>query len=72
MIALYWKEIKRSEHYEKYHKGTLSWEQVIRLIYLIKNKRKKGDKIVIENSKVYILCEMKDKTLYVINVKTKR
>ena len=72
MIILYWHEIKRSEHYEKYHKGTLSWEQVVKLIYLIKNKRRKGNKIIIENSKVYILCEIKDKVLYVINVKINR
>lgn len=70
--SMYWKEIKRSRHYEEYHKGTLNWEQVVRLIYTIKNKRKKENKIVIENEKFYILCEIKDKILYVINVKIKK
>jgi hypothetical protein len=68
---MYWKEIRRSSHYEQYHKGTLAWSDVIHLIYTIKNKRKKGDKIEIEDGKFYILCEVKDKILYVINVKKK-
>ncbi|MFH1053617.1 MAG: hypothetical protein V1740_04350 [Candidatus Woesearchaeota archaeon] len=68
---MHWEEIRRSEHFELYHKGTLAWNEVIRLIYIIKNKRKKGDKIEIEDDKFYILCELKDKILYVINVKRK-
>lgn len=68
---MYWKEIKKSEHFESYHKGALAWSDVVRLIYTIKNKRKKGNKIEIEDSRFYILCELKGKILYVINVKTK-
>ncbi len=68
---MYWKEIKKSEHFEQYHKGTLAWNDVITLIYKIKNKRKKGDKLEIEDDKFYILCELKDQILYVINVKRK-
>ena len=68
---MHWEEIKRSAHFEEYHKGTLAWSEVIRLIYTIKNKRKKGDKIEIEDNRFYILCELKDKILYVINVKRK-
>ena len=68
---MYWEEIRRSGHFELYHKGALDWNEVIRLIYIIKNKRKKGDKIEIEDDKFYILCELKNKILYVINVKRK-
>ena len=68
---MHWKEIRRTDHFEEYHKGTLAWSDVVRLIYTIKNKRKKGDKIEIENDRFYILCELKDKILYVINVKKK-
>ena len=39
------------------------------IIYVIKNKRKKGDLIEIEDDRFYILCEVRDKILYVINVK---
>jgi len=66
---MYWKEIRRSEHFDACHKGTLAWNEVIRLIYVIKNKRKKGDNIEIENNKFYILCKLENKILYVINVK---
>ena len=68
---MYWEKIRKSEHFELYHQGTLPWSDVIRLIHQIKNKRKEGDKIQIEDHKFYILCELKDKTLYVINVKRK-
>ena len=68
---MHWKEIRRSDHFEKYHKGALAWSDVVRLVYTIKNKRKNGDKIQIENDRFYILCELKDKILYVINVKKK-
>ena len=68
---MYWEEIKRSEHFEQYHKGILAWSDIVRLIYAIKNKRKKGDKIEIEDNRFYILCELKGKVLYVINVKKK-
>jgi len=68
---MYWTEIRRSKHFEKHHKGTLAWSDVIRLIYTIKNKRKKGEKIEIEDNRVYILCELKDRTLFVLNVKVK-
>ena len=68
---MYWEEIRRSNHFEQYHKGTLAWSDIVRLIYTIKNKRKKGDKIEIEDDKFYILCELKENILYVINVTRK-
>ncbi len=45
---MYWKKIKRSDHFEEYNKGTLAWSDIVRLIYTIKNKRKRGDKIEIK------------------------
>ncbi len=68
---MYWEEIRKSAHFKEHHKGTLAWSEVVRLIYTIKNKRKIGDKIKIEDNKFYILCELKNKILYVINVKRK-
>jgi hypothetical protein len=68
---MYWKEIRRSEHFERCHEGALAWSDIIRLIYTIKNKRKKGSKLEIEDEKTYILCELRSSILYVINVKTK-
>ena len=68
---MYWKEIRRTEHFERYHKGVLAWSDIVRLIHEIKNKRKKGNKIEIEDNKFYILCELKERILYIINVKKK-
>ena len=51
---MYWEEIKRSEHFEKHHKRTLAWSDIVNLIYSIKNKRKKGNKIEIEDNKFYM------------------
>jgi hypothetical protein len=68
---MHWIEIRRSPHFEEHHKGTLPWSEVVRLIYTIKNKRKRGNKIQIEDSRFYILCELREKVLYVINVKRK-
>ncbi len=68
---MYWKEIRRSEHFEMHHKDVLAWSDVVRLIYAIKNKRKRGDKIQIENDKFYILCKLEGNVLHVINVKRK-
>ncbi|MFH1637624.1 MAG: hypothetical protein ABIB71_04345 [Candidatus Woesearchaeota archaeon] len=69
---MYWKEIRRSEHFDKFHKGALAWSDIVRLVYLIKSKRIKGNKIEIENRRIYILCGVKEKVLYVINVKRKK
>jgi len=68
---MHWEEIRKSAHFEEYHKGILAWSEIVRLIYTIKNKRKRGNKIQIEDNRFYILCELKDKILYVINVKRK-
>jgi len=69
---MYWTEIRRSRHFEEYHKSVLAWSDVVRLIYTIKNKGKKGNKIQIENKKFYILCRLEGNILYVINVKKKK
>jgi len=66
-----WTEIRRSKHFEEFHKATMAWSDITYLIQTIKNKRKKGNKFVIEDTRFYILCKIKDKILYVINVKKK-
>ena len=68
---MYWTDIERSNHYDLFHKGVLDWEDVIQLIHSNKKKRKKGNKIDVEDKKFYILCELNNRILYVINVKKK-
>lgn len=70
---MYFKAIKKSKHYVKEHEREIPWSEVISVILRsAKNMRKKGNKIEIENQHYYLLCEIKDKDLYVINAKRKR
>jgi len=61
------KSIKPTKHYLMNHKN-IPWHKVVETIMTTKNPRKKGDKYEIENGQ-YILFEIKNKTLYVINAK---
>ena len=64
---------KKSEHYIREHEKEVPWNEVISVILRsIKNARKKGSKIEIENKRYYILCEIINKELHIINAKIKR
>jgi len=51
------------------HAEDVPWDNVVELIFTIKNPRKKGDKFEIEHDGYYILFEIKETVLYVINAK---
>lgn len=63
------KSIKKTRHYKEYHEKFVPWSKVVEIILTTKQRRKKGDKIEIKTDKFYVLCELKDKTLWVINAK---
>lgn len=69
---MYFKAIRKTEHYKENHEHSFPWSEVIKIIMTTKNPRKKNDKIEIETSSHYILCEQKDNTLWVINAKHKQ
>ncbi len=69
---VYFTEIKKSQHYIDYHEHEMPWSKVVEIIFITKNKRKKGDKIEIETGRYYLLCELKDTILWVINAKVRR
>ncbi len=69
---VYFKSIKKSFHYIIYHEKYFPWSKVVEIILTTKNMRKKGDKLEIEAEKHYILCELKESTLWVINAKYKK
>jgi len=71
VIDVWFKEVRKSVHFDEYHKGTLAWNELLQLIYSIKKGRKKGDKFEIQNDRLYILGEVNGKILYIINVKKK-
>lgn len=61
-------DIRKTDHYKLYHEKQVPWNKVIEIILNTKSKRKKGNKVEIKNG-YYILCEIRDDILYVINAK---
>ena len=70
---VYFTAIKKTKHYEKNHEQDVPWGEVIEIIFKSsKDIRKKGNKFEIETDNRYILMELKDKILYIINAKRRR
>jgi len=67
--VVYFTEIQPTEHYLREHACEVPWHRVVEIIFTTKNPKKKGDKFEIENSNIYLLFEIKDNILYVINAK---
>ena len=66
---VYFTGIEPTGHYSEEHEKDVPWDKVIEIIFSTKNPRKKGDKFEIEKDGYYILFEIKDAILYVINAK---
>lgn len=67
---VYFTGIKKTRHYEEEHEQEVPWSEVIEVIFKSsKTIKKKEDKYEIETDKYYILMELKNKVLYVINAK---
>lgn len=70
---VYFIGIKKSKHYEEKHEQEFPWSEVIEIIFKSsKNIKKKYNKYEIETNEYYLLMELKDKFLYVINAKRRR
>jgi len=66
---VYFTEIEPTVHYLREHEKNVPWDKVVEIIFSTKNPRKKGDKFEIEKDGYYILFEIKNNILYVINAK---
>jgi len=66
---VYFADIQPTDHYAKEHEKNVPWDKVVEIIFSTKNPRKKDDKFEIEKEGYYILFEIKDNILYVINAK---
>ena len=66
---MYFKEIKKTNHYKEEHERYVPWSKVIEIITTTKQKRKRGDKIEIKTNKFYVLCKLENHILWVINAK---
>ncbi len=63
--------IRKTLHYKLFHERAVPFDEVIRILYSTKSQRKKGDKIVVDTGEIYLLCRLKNNTLYIINAKRK-
>jgi len=68
-MIVYFIDIRPTEHYLTEHSKDVPWDKVVELIFTTKNPRKKQDKFEIEKDGYYILFEIKNSILYVINAK---
>ena len=66
---VYFTGIQPTDHYSEEHEKDVPWDKVVEIIFSTKNPRKKGDKFEIEKDGYYILFEIKNNVLYVINAK---
>ena len=62
-------EIQKTDHYIQEHEKDVPWDKVVKIIFTTKDPRKKGDKFEIEKDGYYVLFEIKNTVLYVINAK---
>lgn len=66
---VFFEDIQPTSHYLEEHGKDVPWDKVVEIIFSTKNPRKKGNNYKIEKQGYYILFEIKNKTLYVINAK---
>ena len=66
---VYFIDIQPTDHYLENHAHDVAWDKVVEIIFATKNPRKKGDKFEIEQEGYYILFEIKNNVLFVINAK---
>ena len=66
---VYFTDIQPTAHYLEEHEKDVPWNVVVAKIFSTKNPRKKGNKFEIEKDGYYILFEIKNHVLYVINAK---
>ncbi len=70
---IYFIAIKKTKHYIEEHEQNVPWSEIIEVIFRSsKHMKKKGNKLEIDTEKYYVLMELKNKVLDVINAKRKR
>ncbi len=66
---IYFKGMFPTNHYLEEHEKDVPWDKVVEIILTTKNPRKLGNKFVIEKDSYYVLFEVKNQILFVINAK---
>ncbi len=68
---VYFIDIQPTRHYLEEHSKDVPWDKVLEILFTTKNPKRKGTKFVIEKEGYYVLFEIKNNVLYVINAKKK-
>lgn len=68
---MHFTKIVKTSHYIRFHEKTFPWSRVIEIVLTSKNRRKRGDKVQIETDKYYILGQIRNHKLEIINAKWK-
>jgi hypothetical protein len=68
---VYFTRIVPSSHYLAEHADEVPWEMVVEIILTSKCPRKRSNKYQIETDEHYVLFEIRDQVLIVINAKRK-
>jgi hypothetical protein len=69
---VYFTSIEQTRHYIDNHESDVPWAKVIELILTSKSPRKKGNKFEIEKDEYYVLFEIMNHVLYVINARSSK
>ena len=69
---VYFRQIMPTKHYLENHAKDVPWEKVIEIILSSKRPRKKGTKFQIQMQGYYLLFEIRDSMIFVINAKKVR
>ena len=68
---MYFTKIVKTSHYIRFHEKSFPWSEVVELVLTNKNRRKRGDKMQIETDRYYILGQIVNHRLEIINAKWK-
>lgn len=66
---VYFTKIQPTSHYLEHHAKDIPWDKVVEIIFSTKSPRKKQDKYEIEQDGYYILFEIRENIIYIINAK---
>jgi hypothetical protein len=66
---VYFVSIEPTYHYLKEHQKEVPWDKVVEIIFNTKCPRKKDNKFEIQKEGYYILFEIRNNVIYVINAK---
>ena len=69
---VYFTAIQPTTHYLEEHAREVPWDKVVEIIFSTKNPRKKGSKFEIDKDGYYVLFEINNKVLCIINAKKSR